>query len=169
MGGQNLKSQYSNKKIIIYQMTLIDRFLGIWSGILLTALPIIWLIIDAGKKLIMIIVLFVMLIYCIFMFFNVFKTYICLDTKENKLIIRETPGLKKEEFSLENILNIEVSDGIYTKEFFTIDINMPGYTKKISSWSVPPKSKISLFGGYKRQIKRLKKFCQECNKYLNAK
>ena len=101
-------------------MTLIDRILGIWSGILLTALPIICLIIDAGKKLIMIIVLFVMLIYCIFMFFNVFKTYICLGTKENKLIIRETPGLKKEEFSLENILNIEVSDGIYTKEFFTI-------------------------------------------------
>lgn len=72
-------------------------------------------------------------------------------------------------FALENILSIEVPEGIYTKEFFTIDINMPDYTKKISSWSVPPKSKASLFGGHKRQIKRLKKLYQECNKYLNAK
>ena len=103
------------------------------------------------------------------MFFNVFKTYICLDIKSNKLIIRETPGFKKEEMFLENIFSIEVSDGAYTKEFFTIDINMPGYTKKISSWSVPPKSRISMFGGYKRQTKRLKKFCERCNEYLNNK
>ena len=103
------------------------------------------------------------------MFFNVFKTYICLDIKSNKLIIRETPGFKKEELFLENIISIEVSDGAYTKEFFTIDINMPGYTKKISSWSVPPKSRISMFGGYKRQTKRLKNFCERCNEYLNNK
>ena len=100
------------------------------------------------------------------MFFNIFKTYICLDIKNNKLIIRETPGFKKEEFVLENINSIEVSDGVYTKEFFTIDINMTGYTRKISSWSVPPKSRISMFGGYKRQNKRLKKFIFKYEKYL---
>ena len=103
------------------------------------------------------------------MFLNVFKTYILLDTKNNKLIIRETPGLKKEELLLENIISIEISDGAYTKEFFTININMLGYTKKISSWSVPPKSRISFFGGYKKQTKRLKKFCEECNKHLSNK
>lgn len=166
MVGNGLKNKYLNNKIIIYQMTLMDRVLGVWSGILLTSIPIICLISGFEKVFTMIILLLVMIVYCIFMFFNIFKTYICLDIKNNKLIIRETPGFKKEEFALENINSIEVSDGVYTKEFFTIDINMTGYTRKISSWSVPPKSRISMFGGYKRQIKRLKKFIFKCEKYL---
>ena len=167
--GIGLKNKSLNKKIIIYQMTLMDRILGVWSGILLTTIPIICLILGFEQVFGMIILLLVMVVYCVFMFLNVFKTYILLDTKNNKLIIRETPGLKKEELFLENILSIKVSDGIYNREFFTIDINMVGYTKKISSWSVPPKSRISMFGGYKRQTKRLRKFCEECNKYLNKR
>lgn len=166
MVGNGFKNKYLNNKIIIYQMTLMDRVLGVWSGILLTSIPIICLISGFEKVFAMIILLLVMIVYCIFMFFNIFKTYICLDIKNNKLIIRETPGFKKEEFVLENINSIEVSDGVYTKEFFTIDINMTGYTRKISSWSVPPKSRISMFGGYKRQTKRLKKFIFKCEKYL---
>lgn len=166
MVGNGLKNKYLNNKIIIYQMTLMDRVLGVWSGILLTSIPIICLISGFENVFAMIILLLVMIVYCIFMFFNIFKTYICLDIKNNKLIIRETPGFKKEEFVLENINSIEVSDGVYTKEFFTIDINMTGYTRKISSWSVPPKSRISMFGGYKRQTKRLKKFIFKCEKYL---
>lgn len=169
MDGQNLKKHYLNKKITIYQMTLLDRILGICSSVLLTVIPIVCLIIKVKKIAGMIVLLIIMIAYCIFMFFNIFKTYIRLDIKNNKLIIRETPGLKKEELFLDNILSIDVSDGIYTKEFFTIDINMPGYTKKINSWSVPPKSRISMFGGYKKQTKRLKKFCEECNKYLKNK
>ena len=162
MVGNGLKNKYLNNKIIIYQMTLMDRVLGVWSGILLTSIPIICLISGFENVFAMIILLLVMIVYCIFMFFNIFKTYICLDIKN----IRETPGFKKEEFVLENINSIEVSDGVYTKEFFTIDINMTGYTRKISSWSVPPKSRISMFGGYKRQTKRLKKFIFKCEKYL---
>lgn len=169
MNGQNLKNHCSNKKIIIYQMTMVDRILGIWSGILFTTIPIISLILGCEKVIEKIIVLLVMIVYCFFLFFDVFKTYIYLDIKSNKLIIRENPGFKKEEFFLENIISIKVSDGAYTKEFFTIDIIMPGYTKKIKSWSVPPKSKISMFGGYKRQTKRLKKFCEKCNAYLNKR
>lgn len=168
MYGNGLRNKYSNSKIVIYQMTLLDRILGIWSGILLTSIPIIGLILEF-KQVGMILLLLVMIVYCVFMFFNVFKTYICLDIKNNKLIIRETPGLKKEELPLQNILSIEVCDGIYTKKFFTIDINMPGYTKKIDSWSDPLMSRISVFGGYKRQTNRLKKFCEKCNRYLNSK
>ena len=168
MAGNGLKNKSLNKKIIIYQMTMIDRILGVWSGILFTIIPISCLILGFEQAMEMIILLLIAIVYCVFMFFNVFKTYICLDIKSNKLIIRETPGLKKEEFFLENIISIEVSDGVYTKEFFTIDINMRGHTKKISSWSVPPKSRISLFGGYKRQTRRLKNFCAECNKYLQG-
>ena len=169
MDGNGLKSKSLNKKIVIYQMTLMDRILGVWSGILLTTIPIICLILGFEQVFEMIILLLVMIVYCVFMFLNVFKTYILLDTKNNKLIIRETPGLKKEELFLENIISIEISDGAYTKEFFTININMLGYTKKISSWSVPPKSRISMFGGYKKQTKRLKKFCERCNEYLNKR
>ncbi len=165
MFGKVLRKKSLNK-IIIYQMTLIDRILGVWSAILFTFLPIIGLILGFDKVIEMVILLLVMVPYCIFMFFDVFKTYICLNIKNKKLIIRETPGLKKEELFLDSILSIEVSDGVYTKEFFTIDINMPGYTRKISSWSVPPKSRISMFGGYKRQTKRLKKFILKCKKYL---
>lgn len=131
MVGNGLKNKFLNKKIIIYQMTMMDRILGICSGILFTTIPIFCLIFGFEKVIEMIIILLVMIVYCFFMFFNVFKTYIYLDIKSNKLIIRETPGFKKEEFFLKNIISIKVSDGIYTKEFFTIDINMLEYTKKL--------------------------------------
>ena len=62
---------------------------------MLTSIPIICLISGFEKVFEMIILLLVMIVYCIFMFFDVFKTYICLDIKNNKLIIRETPGFKK--------------------------------------------------------------------------
>ena len=39
MVGKGLKNKYLNNKIIIYQMTLMDRVLGVWSGILLTSIP----------------------------------------------------------------------------------------------------------------------------------
>ncbi len=165
--GIGLKNKFLNNKIIIFQMTLMDRILGVLSAVLLTIIPILCLILDFEQVIEMIILLLIMFVYCVFMFFNVFKTYICLDKKNKKFIIRETPGLKKIELDLENIISIEISDGDYNKELFTIDINMQGYTKKITSWSVPPQSRISMFGGYKRQTKRLKKFCEECNEYLN--
>ena len=161
----NLKNGYSNK-LIIYQMTLLDRILGIGSAVLLTGIPIICLILDFEYKLGMIILLLVMIVYCVFMYFNIFKTYIYLDAINSKLIIREVPGLKKEELFLDNIISITVSDGIHTKECFTIDINMHGYTRKIYSWSIPPSARIAMFGGYKRQTRRLKKFCETCNEYL---
>lgn len=159
----------SSNKIIIYQMTLLDRILGLWSAILFTILPIVGLILGIEPVVVVIVFLLLAVFYWVLMFFGVFKTYICLDIKNNKLIIRESPGFKKEELFLENIISIEVSDGVYTKEFFTIDINMPGYTKRINSWSIPPSSKTSMFGGYKIQTKRLKKFCEKCNQYLYNK
>lgn len=169
MCGNGLKKKYSNSKIIIYQMTLLDRILGILSCLLFISIPIIALVLGFEHVVAMVILLLVMLIFCIFMYFNVFKTYICLDKKSKKLIIRETPGLKKEEFPLENLLSIEVKDGIDTKKDFTIDIIMPGCTRKFYTWSDPLYSRIAIFGGFKRQTKRLKRFCQECNKYLNNK
>ena len=76
MDGNGLKNKFLNKKIIIYQMTMIDRILGVWSGILLTIIPIICLILGFEQVMGMVILLLVMIVYCVFMFFNVFKTYI---------------------------------------------------------------------------------------------
>ena len=73
MDGIGLKNKFLNKKIIIYQMTMIDRILGVWSGILLTIIPIICLILGFEQVIGMIILLLVMIVYCVFMFFNVFK------------------------------------------------------------------------------------------------
>jgi hypothetical protein len=165
---KKLKKKFSNK-IIIYQMTLLDRILGMGSVLFFVGLPVVSLILGLEYKFEIAVFLLIMIVYSIFMYFNVFKTYICLDIKNSKLIIRETPGLKSEEISLDSILDIKIFDGVYTKEFFTININMQGYTKKIESWSVPPSSRIAMFGRYKRQTKRLKKFCDECNRYLNTK
>lgn len=167
--GKFLKNKSLNKKIIIYQMTIMDRILAVLSCILFIFLPIFGLISGFEQVIEMIIFLLAMIAYSVYIFFCVFKTYICFDIKKNKLIIRESPGFKKEELVLEYILSIGVSDVTYLKKEFTIDINMPGYTKRINSWSGPSPFNISLFGSYKSQTKRLKKFCEKCNEYLNKK
>jgi len=121
------------------------------------------------KVLILIIVILIaMIIYGIFMIFNVFLTYICLDIKNGKLIIRESPGIKKEEINLDNVIDIKVSNGIKYKELFTIDIYCISYTKKIISWSFHPSCRLAFFSVYKRQTKRLNDFADKCNKYLNS-
>lgn len=168
MDGNGLKNKSLNKNIKIYQLTLMDRICGVLSGILFPILSIIGLIRGAVPMIITIIIFLFMIVYCVFVFLNVFKTYICLDIKNNKLIIREALKYRKEEFDLKYIISIEVTHKDYTDEYFTIDIHMPGYTKKIDSWS-GTLTNISFFAGYKRQIKRLIKFCEECNKYLNNK
>lgn len=164
---ENLKSGFSNK-IIVYQMPLFERIMGIFSMVVLTSIPILGLIIplyESKKELIVVLVLLIaMILYCFFMYFNIFMTYICLDVKNKKLVIRESPGFKKEELYLDNIIDIKVSDGIDYKELFTIDIHCNGYTKKIISWSTEPR--LTLFNTYKRQIKRLKNFTEKCNQVL---
>ena len=108
---KNLKNGFSNK-ITIYQMPLLERLLGLFSVVVLAPLPILGLLIplyDNSKELLLVIILLIsMIIYCVFMYFNIFKTYICLDVQNQKLIIRESPGLKKEELYINNIINIKI-------------------------------------------------------------
>ncbi len=170
MDGNGLKNKSMNKtKVIIYQMPLLERIMGIFSAIFLTLIPIACLILGFERKLEMIILLLVMIAYCAYMYFLVFKTYMCLDIKNKKLIIREFPGIKKRELSLENIKGIQISDDPQYKQSFTIDINYMGYTEKIISWSAHPTCRLALFGVYRRQTKRLKKFAKKCNAYLTIK
>ena len=109
-------------------MTLIERILGIVSAVFLTLLPIVGLIVplyeDIKEFFMLLGLLLAMIMYCIFMYFIVFKTYICIDIKNNKIVIRKFPGYKKEELSLYELVDIKVSDGLPAefKDFFTIDI-----------------------------------------------
>ena len=68
-----LKNGSLNKKIIIHQMTLLDRVLGVVSAIFLTALPIIVLILGFEPVYMMIVLLLAMIVYCFFMFYNFFR------------------------------------------------------------------------------------------------
>lgn len=167
LDGNGLKNKSLNKKrITIYQMPVFERIIGILSSIILTTIPVVALATGIEKKAGMIVLLMCMVVYCIFMYLNVFKTYICLDIENKKLIIREEPGIKKEELFLDNIVEIAICDGEKYKDLFTINIRCAGYTKKVISWSAHPTCRLAMFGVYKRQTKRLKKFAMECNQYL---
>lgn len=145
MDGQNLKKYCLNKKIIIYQMPLFERIIGLFSAIVLTSIPLICLFMGVEKIFAMVILLLVMLLYSIFIFFCAFKTYICLDVDNNKIIIREFPGIKKQELPLDNLKELKISGGIQYKNLFTIDINYVGYSKKINSWSTHPSCRLAKF------------------------
>jgi len=168
MVGQNLKKHCLNKKIIIYQMPLFERIIGLFSAIVLTSIPVICLFIGVEKTFTMVILLLVMLMYSFFVFFCAFKIYICLDWNNKKIIIREFPGIKKQELPLDNLKEIKISEGIQYKNFFTIDINCVGYSKKINSWSTHPSCRLAIFNVYGRQTKRLKKFILKCQTFLTT-
>ena len=88
--------------------------------------------------------------------------------KNKKIIIREFPGIKKQELPLDNLIEIKVSDGKKYNDLFTIDINYLGYSIKIDSWSIHPSCRLAMFNRYERQTKRLKKFALKCNKYFKT-
>ena len=72
---KNSKSDYLDK-IIIYQMTLLDKLAGVFSALLLVAFSIECLILDFEYKLGMtILLLLFMIVYCVFIYFDIFKTY----------------------------------------------------------------------------------------------
>lgn len=165
MVGRNLKRKFLNKKIIIYQMPLFERIMGLFSIIVLTLIAVFGLI-NCVEKFEMSILLCAVLIYSGLMFFCIFKTFICLDISNKIIIIREFPGIKKQVLSLYNFKNIKISDGIQKNQFFTIEINYVGYSIKIDSWSTHPSCRLAFFNVYRRQVKRLNKFILRCERSL---
>jgi hypothetical protein len=159
----------NKNRIIIYQMTLLDKFLCALTALGSLGLPISALIINAVDFTLEVMVFLLAAIGInILMYFSIFKEYICLDIKNNKLIIRESPGFWKEELLISDVLSIKISDGTNTRDFFTIDIETLTCTKKIYSWSTPPSSRTSIVGR-RIQRQRLEKFCEECNAYLESR
>ena len=163
----NLKNSFSNK-IIIYKYPVVDRILMMFSAIIVTFIPLICIILglfNNDTELIeMISLLILMIAVSIVMYFGAFKTYICFDVKNNKIII--SSWFKKEELTSIGLKSITVETEIKFPNLFSINYNFIGYSKNDYSWSTGPSSRV-LFGSIKTQRIRLEKFCKECNKYLN--
>ena len=165
MDENSKKKKSSNKtQIIIHKMPLFERIFGIFSSVFLTSIPIACLCMGFENKLGMIVLLFSMLLFCLLMYLNVFKTYICFDVVDNKIIIRD--GFKKEEFSTKKLINISVVNDCMYPKLFSLDFNFVDQMKKDYSWSSGPSSRV-LFSSKQSQRKRLEKFCEECNQYLS--
>lgn len=158
-------------KIIVYQMPLLERFLGAFSAIVLLAIPLAYLFIplyENSKEFMLGIVIFAAVTaYCVLMYLCIFKTYICLDISGNKLVIREFLQAKKE-IPLTDVASLTVSDDLMRKGVFSLDINRIGYTQKILSWSTHPSYRLAMFRVYERQTKRLRRFVDKCNQYFAA-
>lgn len=162
----NLKNGFLNK-VMMYKYPTVERMMMLFSSIILTSLPLICIIAKLYNKselFKMLVLLIVLLVFCFVMYLSAFKTYICFDLDSNKITISK--GLKKEEFSIYGLMSITVETDTKYPNLFSLNYNFVGYTKKDYSWSKGPSSRV-LFGSIKYQRKRLEKFCEECNKYLN--
>lgn len=165
MDGNGLKNKSSsNCKLIIHKMSLLDRIIGLFSSLVLTIIPIVCLCLNYEHKINMIILLIALLFFSFVMYLSAFKTYICFDLDSNKITISK--GFKKKEFSIYGLMSITVETDTKYPNLFSLNYNFVGYTKKDYSWSTGPSSRV-LFGSIETQRKRLEKFCEECNKYLN--
>lgn len=165
MDGNGLKNKFSNNcKLIIHKMPLLDRIIGLFSSLVLTIIPIACLCLNYENKISMIILLIALILFSFVMYLGAFKTYICFDIKNKKITISE--GLKKEELSTFGLMSITVEADTKYPNSFSLNYNFIGYSKKEYGWSTGPSSRV-LFGSIKTQRRRLEKFCEECNKYLN--
>ena len=165
MDGNGLKNKsLNNCKLIIHKMPLLDRIIGLFSPFILMIIPIVCLFLNYENKISMIILLIALILFSFVMYLNAFKTYIRFDVDNNKIIISK--GLKKDELSIFGMTNITVETDAKYPNLFSLNYNFIGYSKKDYGWSTGPSSRV-LFGSIKTQRRRLEKFCEECNKYLN--
>ncbi len=97
-----------------------------------------------------------------------YSNYICLNNKENKLIIREA-FFKKREFPLENLSDIKIVDVEGSKDFiveFFFD-NAPKHT--VRSWGGSNVREL-IINKHARQRKRLNEFIEKWTYlYVNVK
>lgn len=165
MDGNGLKNKsLNNCKLIIHKMPLLDRIIGLFSSLVLIIIPIVCLCLNYENKIRMIILLIALILFSFVMYLNAFKTYIRFDVDNNKIIISK--GLKKDELSIFGMTSITVETDAKYPNLFSLNYNFIGYSKKDYGWSTGPSSRV-LFGSIKTQRRRLEKFCEECNKYLN--
>ena len=162
----------SLNKITLYQLPLGSQIAYLCSAIGLTFLPIFGIIV-LEEKVAALFILLALLAFDVYIFFLVFKTYIRVDFSTNQLIIREFPGFTKKVINLDDVRQISISPACIassTQQYFTISILHSAGVYRINSWSKGAPLGFSLmFNNNRRQIKRLEKFCEKCNQYLNSR
>lgn len=169
---KNSKEYYSKDRIKVYHSNVLGRVILTWGGIAFPCMAIFLISIgsyDNEQELHkMITILCGLLLVDAWVFFSIYKTYILLDLRKGKLIVREFPGFTKKEFDLHDIRKIVISDGVYDKELFTINIVGPIYTYQIHSWTFG-RAGQTLTETLSMKRQRLEKFAEECNNMLNQK
>lgn len=165
--GQSLKdNSLNNKKILIHKMPLLERIMGLFSAIVLTALQVALLFLGYEEVLTTIIILLIMLVYCFFMYLRAFKTFIWLDCEHEKIIIQN--GTEKKEVSATKLISLQVEDDPQCPSVFTLNYYFVDYTEKDYGWSIGFESRV-LFGTIRGQKRRLEAFCEQCNAYLSSR
>lgn len=161
----------SLNKTTLYQLPLGARIVYLCSAIGLTFLPIFGIIV-LDEKVVALLILIALLAFDIYIFFLVFKTYIRVDFDAGQLIVREFPGFTKKVISLDDVRQISISPSHIAsskQQYFTISILHCGGVYRIDSWSTGTPGFKLMFNNNRRQIKRLEKFCEKCNQYLNSR
>ena len=163
--GMNLKDKSSNKKrIILFEYPLYFRIILLTSAILFPGILIFNVFTGQCNKLESILIFIGSALYIILVFFEVFKNYICIDINKKELIIHEWSGFKKEIISIDRVHEIKIDTNRIGRENFPIIIILYGYIKRIKSWNIIYRTGIEKF---RKRIKRIEKFCKECNTQTN--
>ncbi len=158
-------------KITLYQLPLGSQIAYLCSAIGLTFLPIFGIVV-LEEKVVALLMLLALLALDVFVFFLVFKTYIRADFSTNQLIIREFPGFTKMVINLSDVnqMSVYASYPASSKyDYFTFSILHSGGVYHINSWSWGQPGFQLMFNNNRRQIKRLEKFCEKCNRYFKSR
>mgnify|MGYP003297345870 CR=1 FL=1 len=170
---KNSKEYYSKDRIKVYHSNVLGRVILTWGGIAFPCMAIFLISIgsyDNEQELHkMITILCGLLLVDAWIFFSIYKTYILLDLRKGKLIVREFPGFSKKEFDIQDIQRIAISDGFRgDKGAFTIDVVGSTYTYQMHSWTLG-RAGQTLTETLSMKRQRLEKFAEECNNILNHK
>jgi len=165
------KNGYLNK-IIIYKFPIIDRIINIFSFIFFIILGLICIIAklynNSEELVVIIIILLFTLVFSVISCFSLCNSYICFDIENNKIIISD--GLKKKELGALSLISISVGYASKYSNNYTLNFNYIGFTIKNNDWLTHSISRpTTLFYSIRIQVKRLKKFCEECNRYLSSR
>ena len=156
----------SSSKIILYKKPILDKIVRIVASLAFTSLPVIGLILDFGRTLEVVLILICMLGCCFLTYLDVFRSYVCLELDTNKLVISK--GLKREEFSGEDLLGLQVVEYHELERRLVLKIDFRGYSKENDGWSYLHHYR-TFIGSLDAQKKRMEAFCEQCNAYLSSR
>ncbi len=153
-------------RIILHKKPILDKIVRIVTALAFTALPVIGLILDFGRTLEVVLILICMLGCCFLAYLDVFRSYVCLELDTNKLVISN--GLKREEFSGEDLLGLRVVEYHKLERRLVLKIDFRGYSKEDDGWSYLHHYR-TFIGSLDTQKKRMEDFCEQCNAYLSSR